>query len=132
MKFEGGGNGVFAKDGNITGDKWGGKWLDVYLNETFQRKGGSKGWTRVWAAGGNNYLAGGQQTGHLPQDLRWRNIWIKCSNGSLNFFRTGGDSIYFISSDGGWLRFQIHTNGTIFKNVADHSSPPREIWVENL
>lgn len=122
------GTSVLATDGNIQGTKWGGKWLDVYLNDTFVKK--TKGWTRVWAHG-SGYLAGGQQISGLSQDLRFRNIWIKCSNNSFNFFRTGADNIYFIASDGGWLRFQIFSSGRGFKNVADNNSPPREIWVEN-
>lgn len=129
LKFEGGGNGIIARDGNIQGDKWGGKWLDIYLKDNFIAK--KKAWTQVWAASGGGYMAGGQQTGTLSQDLRWRNIWIQCSNGTWNFFRTGPDGKYFIASDGGWLRFQIHSNGKIFKNVADSGSPPRAIVVEN-
>lgn len=129
LKFEGGGNGIIARDGNIQGDKWGGKWLDIYLKDNFIAK--KKAWTQVWAASGGGYMAGGQQTGQLSQDLRFRNIWIKTRGSSWNFFRTGPDGIYFIAADGGWLRFQIHSGGKVFKNVADRDAPPTAIVVEN-
>lgn len=120
---------VVATDGNIQGTKWGGKWLDVFLRDNYIAK--KKAWTQVWAASGGSYMAGGQQTGTLSQDLRWRNIWIKTRGSSWNFFRTGPDGIYFIAADGGWLRFQIHSNGKVFKNVADRDAPPTAIVVEN-
>lgn len=123
------GSAVVATDGNIQGAKWGGKWLDVYLRDSFIAK--KKAWTQVWAASGGGYMAGGQQTGQLSQDLRFRNIWIKTRGSSWNFFRTGPDGIYFIAADGGWLRFQIHSNGKVFKNVADRDAPPTAIVVEN-
>ena len=129
IKFEGGGTGVFAQDGNINGAKWGGKWLDVYIRDNYIAK--KKAWTQVWAASGGGYMAGGQQTGTLSQDLRFRNIWIKTRSNSWNFFRTGPDGIYFIAADGGWLRFQIHSGGKVFKNVADRDAPPTAIVVEN-
>lgn len=118
------GQAVVATDGNIQGTKWGGKWLDAYLRDSFVAK--SKAWTQVWSGS-----AGGGVSVTVSQDLRFRNIWIKCANNSWNFFRTGPDGIYFIASDGGWLRFQIHSNGLGFKNIADSRSVPNAIMVEN-
>nr|AAM43530.1 tail fiber protein [Escherichia phage T7] len=118
------GQAVVATDGNIQGTKWGGKWLDAYLRDSFIAK--SKAWTQVWSG-----RAGGGVSVTVSQDLRFRNIWIKCANNSWNFFRTGPDGIYFIASDGGWLRFQIHSNGLGFKNIADSHSVPNAIMVEN-
>lgn len=118
------GSAIFATDGNVQGTKWGGKWLDVYLRDSFIAK--KKAWTQVWSGS-----AGGGVSVTVSQDLRFRNIWIKCANNSWNHFRTGPDGIYFIASDGGWLRFQIHSNGRGFKNIADSRSVPNAIMVEN-
>ncbi|WEU68286.1 tail fiber protein [Escherichia phage vB_Ec_Tarrare] len=118
------GSAVVATDGNVQGTKWGGKWLDVFLNDTYIKK--TKAWTQVWSGS-----AGGGVSVTVSQDLRFRNIWIKCANNSWNHFRTGPDGIYFIASDGGWLRFQIHSNGRGFKNIADSRSVPQAIMVEN-
>lgn len=124
------GQAVVATDGNIQGTKWGGKWLDAYLNDTYVKK--TMAWTQVWAAASGSYMGGGSQTDTLPQDLRFRNIWIKTRNNYWNFFRTGPDGIYFLSAEGGWLKFQIHSNGRVFKNIADRGAPPTAIAVEDV
>lgn len=120
-----GGNGKMAGDGNIYGSKWGNRYLDAFLNDTYVKK--TKNWTRVWAgtAGGNT------QTGTLPQDLRFRNVWLVMADGYRNFIRFGPDGLYFLSSYGGWIKLQLHSSGKILKNVQDKTSVLREIWVEN-
>lgn len=87
----------------------------------------TRGWTRIWTG----TLGGNTQTGTLPQDLRYRNVWIVMADGFKNFFRFGDDGTYYLSGYGGWIKMQLHSGGKIFKNIQDHYCVPREIWVEN-
>lgn len=87
----------------------------------------TRGWTRIWTG----TLGGNTQTGTLPQDLRYRNVWIVMADGFKNFFRFGDDGTYYLSGYGGWIKMQLHSSGKIFKNIQDHYCVPREIWVEN-
>lgn len=87
----------------------------------------SKNRTLVWS--GN--LTGETQTGTLPQDLRFRDVWILDSAGFNHFIRFGSDSNYYLAGNGGWIKIQLHTSGKIIKNIQDSNFVPREIWVED-
>ncbi|WNV46661.1 tail fiber protein [Escherichia phage Sekstaphage-1] len=83
------------------------------------------GWAEVWSG----HAGGGVSVG-LSQDVRWRTIWIQ-TNGRWNAVPIGDDARYFISSDGGWLKFTISNNGRTFRNDADRSSVPTRILIQN-
>lgn len=85
----------------------------------------TKAWTQVWS--GN---AGGGATVTLSQDVRFRSIWIR-SNGYYNPIKIGEDGLYFLSSEGGWIKFRISGGGRTFKNEQDERSVPTNIYVEN-
>lgn len=87
----------------------------------------TKGCTKVWSG----TLTGNTQTGSLPQDLRFRNVWILDSAGFNHFIRFANDGHYYLAGNGGWIKIQLHTSGKIFKNIQDSNFVPREIWVED-
>ncbi|EOD2572754.1 tail fiber domain-containing protein [Escherichia coli] len=87
----------------------------------------TKGCTKVWSG----TLTGNTQTGSLPQDLRFRDVWILDSAGFNHFIRFANDGHYYLAGNGGWIKIQLHTSGKIFKNIQDSNFVPREIWVED-
>lgn len=87
----------------------------------------TKGCTKVWSG----TLTGNTQTGSLPQDLRFRNVWILDSAGFNHFIRFANDGHYYLAGNGGWIKIQLHTSGKIIKNIQDSNFVPREIWVED-
>ncbi len=87
----------------------------------------TKGCTKVWSG----TLTGNTQTGILPQDLRFRDVWILDSAGFNHFIRFANVGHYYLAGNGGWIKIQLHTSGKIFKNIQDSNFVPREIWVED-
>ena len=87
----------------------------------------TKGCTKIWSG----TLPGNTQTGGLPQDLRFRNVWILDAAGFNHFIRFANDGNYYLAGNGGWIKIQLHSSGKIFKNIQDSNFVPREIWVEN-
>lgn len=114
---------TIAADGNLYGSKWGGVWLDAWINNHFKHI--NAGWTELWHG-----TMGHSNGANLPQSINWRTIWI-VTNGHLNAVHIGGDGMYFISSHGGWLRFKVSNGGKRFDNVEDRTSVPTKILVEN-
>ncbi|QUD16290.1 hypothetical protein SYGE1_5 [Escherichia phage vB_EcoP_SYGE1] len=136
-------------DGNLYIDKYGmyiDAWVNHRLNEHAYTKGEvnnlvngrltqaqadgryvnkNAGWAEVWKGD----VGGGVSVG-LSQDVRWRTIWIQ-TNGRWNAVPIGDNASYFISSDGGWLKFTISNNGRTFRNDEDRHSVPTRILVQN-
>lgn len=115
---------AIAADGNLKGSKWGGGWIDTWVNTHFKKK--TKAWTSVMSGA----------TGHgvskaLSQDVRFRQCWFQI-NGHWMPVAIGPDATYYVAGWGnGWIKFKISNNGRTFTNIEDNGTVPTNIAVEN-
>ncbi|UCS82784.1 non-contractile tail fiber protein [Yersinia phage vB_YenP_Rambo] len=119
----GGGSSYLAPDGNIFGPVWSGGSVHAHMGNNYRRK--NAGWIQIRAGACPVNVDIG-----LGRSVKWHTIWLLGQDAWCPV-NIGDDSIYYISFYGGWWRFQIHSNGTVFK-LLNHNGPvPAAIIVDN-